>query len=97
MFKIKFAKDVPAKVERVYLGAPSYTTPDLVFTTEFSRDIIISMNSSVLKTALLNSKELLESYLGVKVTEVNVVPEKKSVKKPVKEPKPKGETKLEWK
>lgn len=97
MFKIKFAKDVPARVERVILGAPSYTTPDLVFTTEFSRDIIISMNSSVLKTALLNSKELLESYLGVKVTEVSAVPEKKPVKKTVKESKPKGESKLEWK
>jgi len=97
MFKIKYAKDVPARVERVLLGAPSYTTPDLVFTTEFSRDIIISMNSSVLKTALLNSKELLEKYLGIKVTEVNPVPVTKPAKKSVKEQKPKGETKLEWK
>lgn len=95
MFKIKKANEVPAKKERVLIGSPSYTVPDLVFTTEFSRDIILSMNSTVLKTALLNSKELLEKYLKIKVVDLT---EQKTLKKTTKKQSvTEGEPKLEWK
>lgn len=97
MFKIKRANEVTAKKERVFIGTPDYTVPDLVFTTEFSRDIILSMNSSVLKTALLNSKELLESYLKIKIVEVTDKPVKKTMKKPISKVNEEGVKKLEWK
>jgi hypothetical protein len=97
MFKIKKANEVPARKEKVLIGAPDHTVPDLVFTTEFSRDIILSMNSTVLKTALLNSKEFLEDYLEIKIVDLNTSkPVKKSSKK-ISEEKTEGETKLEWK
>lgn len=97
MFKIKKANEVPARKEKVLIGAPDYTVPDLVFTTEFSRDIILSMNSTVLKTALLNSKELLEQYLKIKIVDLNASkPVKKSSKK-ISEETTQGETKLQWK
>lgn len=100
MYKIKKAIEVAAKKQAVLIGAPDYTQPDLVFTTDFSRDIILSMNSTVLKTALLNSKEFLEQYLRVKVIDLNevksVAPKKQPKKQPVSAPK-EGEKKLEWK
>lgn len=100
MFKIKKASDVAARKEPVFIGSPAHTKADLVFTTDFSRDIILSMNSTVLKTALLNSKELLEQFLKVKVIDLNEVKPiatKKQSKKQQTEPLKEGETKLEWK
>jgi transketolase len=98
MFKIKKASEVVARKERVLLGAPDYTKPDLVFTTDFSRDIILSMNSTVLKTALLNSKELLEQHLKIKIVDLNETkPIKKQTKKVSEQLTNEGATKLEWK
>jgi hypothetical protein len=98
MFKIKKANEVVARKERVLIGAPDHTTPDLVFTTDFSRDIILSMNSTVLKTALLNSKELLEQYLKIKIVDLSTTkPVKKQTKKVSDEKTTEGATKLEWK
>lgn len=100
MFKIKKASDVVARKEPVLIGAPAHTKADIVFTTDFSRDIILSMNSTVLKTALLNSKEFLEQFLKVKVIDLNEVKPiapKKQTKKQQTETLKEGETKLEWK
>ena len=100
MFKIKPASEVVARKERVIVGSPDYTYPDVVFTTDFSRDIVLSMNSIVLRTALLNSVEFLEKYLKIKVTDLNAKqPEvKKEIKKPKKEIKKQIEPgEVEWK
>lgn len=100
MFKIKPASDVVARKERVFVGSPDYTYPDLVFTTEFSRDIVLSMNSIVLRTALLNSVELLEKYLKIKVVDLasKETETKKEVKKTKKETKKIVEPgEVEWK
>jgi hypothetical protein len=79
MFKLKRSKDVPGYKNPVRVGAPDYTNPDIIITTTFSSVIYQELNSIVLKTALLNSKELLEQYLGLKITEI-----KPKVKKEVK-------------
>jgi len=94
MFKIKPASDVVARKGPVYLGAPDYTYPDVVFTTEFSKDIIVPMNSIVLRTALLNSAAFLEKFLKVKVVDVASVQAEPKVVKPKKK-KSAGE--VEWK
>jgi hypothetical protein len=100
MFKIKPATEVAARKVAVIVGSPDYTYPDLVFTTEFSRDLIMTMNSVVLRTALLNSVELLEKYLKIKVIDLNKKQEepkkeKTKIKKDPKKPVEPGE--VEWK
>jgi len=56
------------------------------------------MNSTVLKTALLNSKELLEQYLKIKIVDLSTTkPVKKQTKKVSDEKTTEGATKLEWK
>jgi hypothetical protein len=97
MFKIKAASEVPGAKQRVIVGSPDNTYPDIVFSTDFSRDIILSMNSVVLRTALLNSIEFLEKNLKIKIVDlVNVKVEKP--KTVAKEPtQTKGAKKLEWK
>ncbi len=101
MFKIKIASDVPARKQPVFLGAPDNTYPDLVFTTDFSKDVIIPMNSIVLRTALLNSAIFLEQYLKIKVIDLAGVQVEKEIKKEVvKELKPKKKKtvgEVEWK
>ena len=99
MYKIKPSSEVAAKKLPVQLGAPDYTYPDLVFTTEFSRDIILPMNSIVLRDALLQSKEFLAKYLKIEVVDLAVkkpepTQEVKVVKKTQKK-KTAGE--VEWK
>lgn len=101
MYKIKAASDVPGPKQRVIIGSPQNTYPDIVFATDFSRDIILSMNSVVLREALLNSKEFLEKFLKLKITELNVKePEtiKPKIEKVSKQlSKTKGGKELEWK
>jgi hypothetical protein len=101
MYKIKPASEVAARKQIVQVGAPDNTYPDLVFTTEFSRDIILSMNSMVLRSALLNSKEFLESILKIKVVDVSKVlvkeEEKPKVEVVKKTTKKKTVGELEWK
>jgi len=72
MYKIKASSEVAARKTPVQLGAPDNTYPDLVFTTEFSSDIILSMNSIVLRDALLRSKEFLAKYLKIEVVDLVV-------------------------
>jgi len=56
------------------------------------------MNSTVLKTALLNSKELLEQYLKIKIVDLSATkPVKKQTKKVSDEKTTEGAPKLEWK
>jgi len=102
MYKIKPASEVAARKQVVQLGAPDNVYPDLVFTTDFSRDIILSMNSIVLRTALLNSKEFLESVLKIKVVDVSRTVVAKQEEKPKVEPLKKVQKKktvgeVEWK
>jgi hypothetical protein len=99
MYKIKASSEVAARKLPVQLGSPDYTYPDLVFTTEFSRDIILPMNSIVLRDALLQSKEFLAKYLKIEVVDLAVkkqepTPAVKVVKKTQKK-KTVGE--VEWK
>lgn len=101
MYKIKAATEVPGPKQRVIVGSPDNTYPDIVFATDFSRDIILSMNSVVLRTALLNSKEFLEKYLKLKISVVNekqsetIKPKVEKVS--TKQAKTKSGKELEWK
>ena len=101
MFKIKAASEVPGAKQRVIVGSPDHTYPDIVFATEFSRDIILSMNSVVLRVALLNSKELLEKFLKLKIVDLTLpetVVNKPKPEKVIKtKEKVKGVKELEWK
>ena len=101
MFKIKAASEVPGAKQRVIVGSPDHTSPDIVFATEFSRDIILSMNSVVLRVALLNSKELLEKFLKLKIVDITLpetVVNKPKPEKVIKtKEKVKGVKELEWK
>lgn len=101
MYKIKIANEVAARKTPVILGSPDNTYPDLVFTTAFSNDIIIPMNSVVLRTALINSKSLLEKFLKIKIVDLNEPVAKPApapkAEEPKKKPIKKEPGKLEWK
>jgi hypothetical protein len=85
MFKIKAAVDVPARKQPVFIGAPDFTYPDLVFTTSFSADTVLSMNSMVLRTALIASAEFLEKNLKIKIIDLKEE-KKQEIKEEVKQP-----------
>ncbi len=103
MYKIKIAGDVAARKQPVLIGSPDHVYPDLVFTTAFSSDIILPMNSVVLRTALINSKSLLEQFLKIKIVDLNAPVEnatpvaKPKAEEPKKKPIKKEPGKLEWK
>lgn len=103
MFKIVPSSQVPVSKEPVRLGAPDFTYPDLAFVTQYSANISLFMNSVVLRTALLNSKEFLEKNLAIKIIDMSVSKEETKVEeKPKPKPKPKAVKKpapgeVEWK
>ena len=69
------------------MGYPENTYPDICLCTDTSLHNYIALNSAMLRDALLNSKQLLES-MGLKVVDVKAAQEMVEIIKA--KPKPKA-------
>lgn len=71
MYAIKDARDVPARQELCKVGYPLHTTPDICILNTDNPYTVISINSQVLREALLADPSYVLFTLGIKVENAN--------------------------
>jgi len=87
MYSFQRSENVPGVKQPVRMGYPENTYPDICLCTDTSLHNYIVLNSAILRDALLNSKQLLES-MGLKVVDVKAAQEMAKIIK--SKPKPKA-------
>lgn len=87
MYSFQRSENVPGVKQPVRMGYPENTYPDICLCTDTSLHNYIALNSAMLRDALLNSKQLLES-MGLKVVDVKAAQETAEIIK--SKPKPKA-------
>lgn len=87
MYSFQRSENVPGVKQPVRMGYPENTYPDICLCTDTSLHNYIALNSAMLRDALLNSKQLLES-MGLKVVDVKAAQEMVEIIKA--KPKPKA-------
>ncbi len=87
MYSFQRSENVPGVKQPVRMGYPENTYPDICLCTDTSLHNYIVLNSAMLRDALLNSKQLLES-MGLKVVDVKAAQEMAEIIK--SKPKPKA-------
>ncbi len=87
MYSFQRSENVPGVKQPIRMGYPENTYPDICLCTDTSLHNYIALNSAMLRDALLNSKQLLES-MGLKVVDVKAAQEMVEIIKP--KPKPKA-------
>ncbi len=87
MYSFQRSENVPGVKQPVRMGYPENTYPDICLCTDTSLHNYIVLNSAILRDALLNSKQLLES-MGLKVVDVKAAQEMAEIIK--SKPKPKA-------
>lgn len=87
MYSFQRSENVPGVKQSIRMGYPENTYPDICLCTDTSLHNYIALNSAMLRDALLNSKQLLES-MGLKVVDVKAAQEMVEIIKP--KPKPKA-------
>ena len=74
MYSFQRSENVPGLKQPIRIGYPENTYPDICLCTDTSVHNYIALNSAMLRDALLNSTELLES-MGLKVVDVKAAQE----------------------
>lgn len=74
MYSFQRSENVPGLKQPIRMGYPENTYPDICLCTDTSLHNYIALNSAMLRDALLNSTELLES-MGLKVVDVKAAQE----------------------
>ena len=87
MYSFQRSENVPGVKQSIRMGYPENTYPDICLCTDTSLHNYIALNSAILRDALLNSKQLLES-MGLKVVDVKAAQEMVEIIKA--KPKPKA-------
>ena len=87
MYSFQRSENVPGVKQSIRMGYPENTYPDICLCTDTSLHNYIALNSAMLRDALLNSKQLLES-MGLKVVDVKAAQEMVEIIK--SKPKPKA-------
>lgn len=87
MYSFQRSENVPGVKQSIRMGYPENTYPDICLCTDTSLHNYIALNSAMLRDALLNSKQLLES-MGLKVVDVKAAQEMVEIIKA--KPKPKA-------
>lgn len=87
MYSFQRSENVPGVKQSIRMGYPENTYPDICLCTDTSLHNYIALNSAMLRDALLNSKQLLES-MGLKVVDVKAAQEMAEIIK--SKPKPKA-------
>jgi len=87
MYSFQRSENVPGVKQPIRMGYPENTYPDICLCTDTSLHNYIALNSAMLRDALLNSKQLLES-MGLKVVDVKAAQEMVEIIKA--KPKPKA-------
>jgi hypothetical protein len=90
MYSFQRSENVPGVKQPIRMGYPENTYPDVCLCTDTSLNNYIPLNSAMLRDALLNSKQLLES-MGLKVVDVKAAKEVAEAMKP----KPKAKAVVE--
>lgn len=88
MYSFQKSKNVPGVKQPIRMGYPENTYPDICLCTDTSLHNYIALNSAMLRDALLNSTELLES-MGLKVVDVKAAQETVEIIKSKSKPKAK--------
>lgn len=88
MYSFQRSENVPGLKQSIRMGYPENTYPDICLCTDTSMHNYIALNSEILRDALLNSKQLLES-MGLKVVDVKAAQETVEIIKSKSKPKAK--------
>lgn len=88
MYSFQRSENVPGIKHPIRMGYPENTYPDICLCTDASVHNYIALNSAMLRDALLNSKQLLES-MGLKVVDVKAAQETAELIKAKSKPKAK--------
>ena len=88
MYSFQRSENVPGVKQSIRMGYPENTYPDICLCTDTSLHNYIALNSAMLRDALLNSKQLLES-MGLKVVDVKTAQETVEIIKSKSKPKAK--------
>jgi len=78
MYNLKQSNDVPGPKQLVRVGLPEHIEPDICITTDLNSHVYLSLNSTVLREALLKNKLLTIELLGLVVEDVKVFNERKA-------------------
>lgn len=94
MYKLKHASEVPIRGNVIRTGLPAYehTIPNIAIVSVNNMEPL-HLNAAMLRTALLNSPEEVERFLGLVISDATTKPAPKKSSKP-KEPKKKVETEV---
>lgn len=87
MYSFQRSENVPGVKQPVRMGYPENTYPDICLCTDTSLHNYIALNSAMLRDALLNSKQLLES-MGLKVVDIKAAKVEAEIIKAKAEKKP---------